>query len=210
MGLTYVVTGANRGIGKGITETLLAHPNTTFIAAVRDVEKPAKALSNIIVGEASKLIIVKIDATSETDALTAAEELKSKYGITKVDVLLFNAGLLDQLTPVLKTPAGQIRKHIEVNTIGPLLLLQAFVPLLEQSSAPKFLLTSSSIATLTNMENVPYPFFAYGLSKSAANYLVRKAGFENPKLTTQAYNPGWCRLIRVVMGRCRMGWRKLP
>lgn len=47
------------------------------------------------------------------------------------------------------------------------------------------------------MESVPVPFFAYGLSKTAANYLVRKAGLENPKLITQAFNPGW---VQTDMG----------
>ncbi|KAE9380844.1 aflatoxin biosynthesis ketoreductase-like protein nor-1 [Stipitochalara longipes BDJ] len=197
MGLTYVITGANRGIGKGLTEVLIARPNTTIIAAVRDVAKSTEALSNIIVCEANKLIIVKVDATSDSDAAIAVEELKSKHGITKVDVLLSNAGLMDRVNTVLNTPAEQVRKHIEVNAIAPLLLLQAFMPLLEQSSAPKFLLISSSIGTLTNMENVPFPFFAYGLSKTAANYLVRKAGLENPKLITQAFNPG---LVQTDMG----------
>lgn len=197
MGLTYLITGANRGIGKGIAETLLTRPNTTVIAAVRDVESSSKALSNLTVGEQTKLIIVKIDATSDTDALTAVEELKSVHGIAKVDVLLSNAGILDIVAPVLKTPVEAVRRHIEVNAIAPLLILQAFMPLLEESPSPKFLLISSSIGTLTNMENVPYPFFAYGLSKTAANYLVRKAAFENPKLTTQAFNPG---LVQTDMG----------
>ena len=36
------------------------------------------------------------------------------------------------------------------------------------------------------------PFFGYGLSKAAANYLVRKLHFENEgKLISQALNPGW-------------------
>lgn len=41
------------------------------------------------------------------------------------------------------------------------------------------------------------PFFTYGISKSAANYLVRKLHFENPKLTSMAFNPGW---VQTDMG----------
>ena len=41
------------------------------------------------------------------------------------------------------------------------------------------------------------PFFGYGLSKAAVNYLVRKLHFENPKLTSMAFNPGW---VQTDMG----------
>lgn len=47
------------------------------------------------------------------------------------------------------------------------------------------------------MENIPVPFFAYGISKAAANFLVRKVAFENPKLTSMAFNPGW---VQTDMG----------
>jgi len=138
-----------------------------------------------------------IDSTSDTDPFVAVEELKSKHGITKVNVLLSNAGLLDIIAPVLKTPAEQVRKHFEVNTIAPMLLLQASIPLLEESSSPKFLVITSSIGPITNMENVPIPIYAYGVSKGAANYLVRKIAFENPKLVSAAFNPGW---VQTDMG----------
>jgi norsolorinic acid ketoreductase len=110
----------------GILEVLVARPNTAIVAAVRDVTSATKALSTVTVGEARKLIIVKIDSTSDIDPFVAVDELKSKHGITKVDVLLSNAGLLDIIAPVLKTPAEQVRKHFGVNTIAPMLLLRAF------------------------------------------------------------------------------------
>ncbi len=47
------------------------------------------------------------------------------------------------------------------------------------------------------MERLPVPFFAYGLSKAAANYFVRKVAFENPKIVSQAFNPGW---VQTDMG----------
>lgn len=47
------------------------------------------------------------------------------------------------------------------------------------------------------MEKFPVPFFAYGVSKAAANYLVRKVAFENPKVVSMAFNPGW---VQTEMG----------
>lgn len=196
-GLTYLITGANRGIGKGVLEVLALRPETTVIAAVRDVPKSTKALSTVKVGKNSKIIFVKIDSTSETDPTAAVEELKTKHSITKVDVLISNAGLLDIIAPVLETPADQVRKHFEVNTIAPFTLIKAFFPLLSASSAPKFLVITSAIGSITDMESFPVPFFAYGVSKAAANFLVRKLHFENPTLTSMAFNPGW---VQTDMG----------
>lgn len=74
-GLTYLITGSNRGIGKGLLEVFVSRPDTTVIAAVRDVEKSTKDLSAAKTGKGSKVIIVKIDSTSETDAAVAVKEV---------------------------------------------------------------------------------------------------------------------------------------
>lgn len=158
-----------------------------------------KTLSSVPVGSGSKIILVKIDSTSATDASEAVQELKSKHNISKVDVLISNAGLMDptDIGPTLNASIDSVRKHFEINTLGPLVLIQAFFPLLEASSDPKFLVVTSAIGSIKLLEDYPVPFFTYGISKSAANYLVRKLHFENPKLTSMAFNPGW---VQTDMG----------
>ena len=189
--LTYVITGAGKGTGKGLLEVLIARPNTTAVAGLRDVPTVTKAVSSVPVGKGSKLIVIKIDSTSATDAAVAVKELKTKHNITKVDVLISNAEYMGLTAPVLDTPAEEVRRNFEVNTIGPLTSIQVFYPLLEASPEPKFLAITSSIGSMGDMESFPVPFFGYGTSKSAANCLVRKLHLEHPKLTSMAFNPGW-------------------
>jgi norsolorinic acid ketoreductase len=196
-GLTYLITGANRGIGRGLLETLILRPQTTVIAAVRNVTASSKTLNTVLVGDGSKIIIVKIDSLSATDPIDAAAELKSQHGITKLDVLISNAGHFGRIGPVLLSSAQDLRDHFEINTIGPLNLIQAFFPLLEPSPSPKFFVITSIVGTIGNMEDNPFPFFAYGISKTAANYLVRKLHFENQSLTCMAFHPGW---VQTDMG----------
>ncbi|TAQ87078.1 hypothetical protein B7494_g4599 [Chlorociboria aeruginascens] len=196
-GLTYLITGSNRGIGRGLLEFLVLRPQTTVIAAVRNVESATKDLKSVPVGEGSKLIILKIDSASATDPTDAIKELASNYNITKVDVLISNAGILDLVAPALDTPADSIRKHVEVNTIGPFTLIQAFHPLLQASDSPRFFVISSAIGSIASLESYRVPFFAYGLSKAAVNYLVRKLHFENPELISMAFSPGW---VQTEMG----------
>jgi norsolorinic acid ketoreductase len=197
LALTYLITGSNRGIGKAVLEQLIIGSKTTVIAGVRDVEKSSKDLQSVKMGEGSKLIIVKIDSLSEDDPSKAVTELKSKYNITKIDVLISNAGILTIMAPVLETSGQDIRDHVEVNTIAPLNLIKAFKPLLEASADPKFYVITAHLGSIGDMENLPFPTFAYGASKAAANYLVRKLHFENPWLTSMAFNPG---LVQSDMG----------
>jgi norsolorinic acid ketoreductase len=196
-GLTYLITGANRGIGKGLFETFISRPDTTVIAGVRNVEKSTQNLSAVNVGKGSKVIIVKIDSTADADPAAAAVALKSKHKITKIDIVISCAGLMGAIYPTLETPIKDVRDQLEVNAVGPISLIQAFFPLLSASTSPKFLVISSSVGSISDMESIPAPFFGYGLSKAATNYLVRKLHFENPTLISMAFNPGW---VQTDMG----------
>jgi hypothetical protein len=91
--------------------------------------------------------------------------------------------------------------------IAPVLLLQAFFPLLEGSSAPKSLVLTSSIGIITSVEIfLPLPSLM-GLVKVLRIYLVRKVAFENPKLTSMGFNPGGCRQIWGIVLRKVRTWR---
>lgn len=87
VGPTYLITDANRGIGLGLLVALIARENTTIIAAVRDIAASTKTLSSVPTGKDSKLIILKIDSTIETDPAAAVTEVTTKHGITLLDVL---------------------------------------------------------------------------------------------------------------------------
>jgi norsolorinic acid ketoreductase len=88
------------------------------------------------------------------------------------------------------TPIEEVKEHFEVNTIGPLILFQATYPLLTGSSRPIFVALSTGIGSIGEMGNLPLPATAYGISKVALNYLVRKIHFENPEITAFVISPG--------------------
>ena len=188
---TYLVTGANRGIGLGLTTTLLARPDVLVIATVRDLSSPSsKALSSLPTGPSSKLIIVKIDSASPTDAFDAASTLQTQHGISKIDVVIANAGISKYYGPATTTPLSEVREHYEVNVLGPLALFQATWPLLEKSEAPVFVALSTGAASISDMGHLPLAVTAYGASKAAVNYIVRKMHFENEKLIAFPISPG--------------------
>ncbi|OBT94566.1 hypothetical protein VE01_07977 [Pseudogymnoascus verrucosus] len=198
MSSIWLITGANRGIGKGILSQVLSRPNTTVIAALRDIsDSTATELAEVPVASGSKLIVVKVDASSDTDAQDAVESLQSQHGISHIDVVLANSGILTQWGPVSEVTPEDLRKHFEVNTIAPIKLFQATKSLLEKSENPRFFITSSTIASIGLMDTIPMPTIAYGLTKAAANYATSKIHFENPKISAVALHPGW---VQTRMG----------
>ena len=91
----------------------------TVIAAVRELSTTsAKALSTIPKAPNSRLITIKIDSTSLTDALVAVQNLQLEHGITQLDVVVANAGIGTTYGLLMDATASQIQDHVNVNAIG--------------------------------------------------------------------------------------------
>ncbi|KAF2244374.1 putative aflatoxin biosynthesis ketoreductase nor-1 [Trematosphaeria pertusa] len=186
------------GIGRALLEAFLGRPNHTVIAAVRDPNAAvSQDLKSIPAAEGSKLVLVKIDSAVDTDAQKAVTELQSDHGITTLDVVIANAGIGDHATTVTAAAPESVRRHLDVNVVGVLTLFQAVEPLLRKSPAPKFFTMSTNLASLNLMEYIPGPWFCYGVSKAAMNFLTRKIHFENEWLTAVVLSPGW---VQTDMG----------
>lgn len=193
-----LISGSNRGIGKSLVEKYLSRPNTTVVAGVRDPTNPSsEALYSLPASTGSKVIVVKIDSLSETDAKAAISTLQSRHGIDRLDIVIANSAIAKYLGPGAETPISEVKDHFMVNAVGPLILFQAAWPLLQLSEVPKFLLISTISASITEMESNPFGTTAYGASKAAVNYIVRKLHFENPSLVAIPMHPGW---VQTDMG----------
>ncbi|KEY72296.1 hypothetical protein S7711_00294 [Stachybotrys chartarum IBT 7711] len=195
---TYLVTGANRGIGKGFIRTFLSRPSATVIAAVRDPShQTSKALAELPKAAGSKLLVVKLDSSVTTDADDAVRTLVKEYGITTLDVVVANAGIADGGDTIRKTTAANAQHHFNVNTIAPMLLFQATADLLQASKTgnPKFVAISTFIGSIAGVEHLvslgfPATSSPYGGSKAALNWIIRRLHFEEPWLTTFVFHPG--------------------
>ncbi|KAK6207009.1 aflatoxin biosynthesis ketoreductase nor-1 [Colletotrichum tabaci] len=192
---TYLITGANRGIGRGFVQRILQKPSTTVIAAVRDPSHPtSKALADLPKGPDTKLIIVKLDSTVETDATDAVAQLREQ-GIDSLDLVIANAGIAQGGTSVRNTSIANTQKHFNVNVIGPLTLFQATADLLKatKTGSPKFVAISTIVGSIGSQEvlsNFPEMSSPYGASKAALNWFIRLLSFEEPWLTSWVFHPG--------------------
>ncbi|KAK1770407.1 short-chain dehydrogenase [Phialemonium atrogriseum] len=205
----YLVTGAGRGLGRGLVETLLLRPNTTVIAATRT---PTPFLTSLPARPGNRLILVTIDSASPTSALAAAEHIREEHGIARLDVVIANAGVgAAAPAPVAEVPVRDVHDCVAVNAVAPLLLFQATWPLLERAAGPpKFVVISSVAGSLGRVSGYAPLCAAYGMSKAAVNFLVRRMGRENERLVALALHPGWVQTDMGNAAAVRLGMTEAP
>ena len=183
------------GIGQGLLASYLSRPNTIVIAGLRDSSHPtAKALNDLPRDASSKLITVTLDSLTTSDPTTAVQILQEKHHISYLDTVIANAGISKPqgYGPIAGVNFEDVKEHIDVNAIGPLLLFQATLPLLQKAAhgPGKFITVSSPIGSIGAMEQRPFPMSAYGASKATLNWITRKIHFEHPDLISFATDPG--------------------
>ena len=193
-GLTYLITGANRGIGYGLVEALLKRPNTTVIGTVRNPSSSSSAFSKLRPASGSRLVVVKIDSEVPGNAKTAVAEVQSQHNISKLDIVIANAGIAEHYAPAATTSLEQMSRHYAINVIAPVALFQAVLPLLQKSSNPKFVGISTGAASLKAIGDIPLMTTAYGSSKASLNFVLRKMHFEHENIIIYPINPGYVTL----------------
>jgi NAD(P)-dependent dehydrogenase (short-subunit alcohol dehydrogenase family) len=145
---TVLISGANRGLGKGLLERFLAKPDHIVIAANRDLSHAtSQDLSNLPVGHGSRLIVVKVDASSESDASAAVKEL-AVHGVEKIDIVVANAGVSYIWPKVSDLKIEDLQGHLVPNVFGVVRLYQATLPLLLKSDNPRWVTMGSTAGSI--------------------------------------------------------------
>lgn len=145
--IIVLITGANRGLGKGLLQRYLAQPNHIVIAGNRDPTHPTStALNDLPKADGSRLIVVKIDAAIEQDAHDAVKELQQTHGIDHLDIVIANAGVSYVWPPVAQLKIADLQAHIEPNVYGVVAVYQATRPLLQKSSKEPIFVPMGSTA----------------------------------------------------------------
>ncbi|KAL4769276.1 putative sterigmatocystin biosynthesis ketoreductase stcE [Aspergillus nidulans var. acristatus] len=187
----YLVTGASRGLGRGLVQAFLLRPNSIVIAGLRNRAAQASALDALPRGENSSLIAVQLDSGSKSDPTDAVSILQRDYGIRHLDVVIANAAIAANYGPASTMPLEYLDTHMQINAYAVLLLFQATRVLLQAAASPQFICVGAPISTITEMESCARaPLTNYALSKLAACYLVRKLHFENKWLVAYIVDPG--------------------
>ncbi|SCU77218.1 LAME_0A00122g1_1 [Lachancea meyersii CBS 8951] len=165
---SYFVTGGNRGIGLALVKELSSDAKNTVVATAREPNS-ANDLKDWAVKHPN-VKIVQLDVSSSKSVEAAAEETAALLP-DGLDVLVSNAGVLKDIGKYLDHPDELYIEQFNVNAVGPVRLVRAFKPLLDKKDTREVAVVSSLVGSL-NVE-LPVGFSGYGVSKAAANYIVK-------------------------------------
>lgn len=171
---TALVTGANKGIGYEVVRRLAKDGFTVWLGA-RDKPR-GEAAAAALTREGLDVRLLQIDVADEASVAKAARDLDRQTG--RLDVLINNAGIAAGFhTPPSEETVATIKAVYEVNVFGPVRTTQAFLPLLKAAPAPRIVMVSSGLASLTRLADPASEFYAFNLlsynsSKTALNAIT--------------------------------------
>jgi len=154
-GSVALVTGANRGIGRALTQALLARGAKKVYAAARD----PKALADL---REKRLVALRLDVSDAGQIRDAAE------AAADVEIVFNNAGVAFGTGIADAAMVEHGRREMEVNYFGPLQLLQRLAPTLARNGGGA-VVTVGSAAGLTALPFMP----TYSASKAALHSLTQ-------------------------------------
>lgn len=148
---TFVLTGANRGIGLALTRALLSRGDTV-VALCRHSSPDLDA--------AGARVLTGIDVTDEASIASLPQRIAG----THIDVLINNAGILepDRLDSF---DAASLQRQMEVNAFGPLRLTRALLPLVAPNG--RVVVVTSRMGSIG--DNGSGGYYGYRMSKAAVN-----------------------------------------
>lgn len=188
-----LITGASRGIGFEIGKQLLAKDWTViFTARNMAVGRP---LVNELRDTYKTAWFVQLNVDEQESIDYMAEYVMKEHG--KLDVLINNAGIfLDENRSTLNVDIEDMRKTMETNVYGPLLVTRALLPALKKSDYARVINVSSEMGQLTGMGGGSP---AYRISKTALNALtvVQSKDLASEGIKVNTIHPGW---VRTDMG----------
>jgi len=142
-----VVTGVSTGIGWGTTKVLISKGFRVF----GSVRKPADA-ERLQKEFGDGFVPLMMDVTDAEAVHQAAEKVGSMIGDRNLVGLVNNAGIVVS-GPLLHLRPSEYRRQLEVNMVSPLVVIQAFAPLLgtdkkRQGPAGRIVNITSSVAKI--------------------------------------------------------------
>lgn len=170
------ITGANRGIGKSITEHFIDQGAKKVYLAVRNPNS-TKALEEQY---GDKVETIQVDITDEVSILEAAKKA------TDVDVVINNAGVISTVSPLADNALDTLKEEMEVNVYGLMRVAKAFEASLIANQGA--LVQLNSVASIKNYVDMT----TYCTSK-AASYSVTQGlrdHFKTHDVSVLSVHPG--------------------
>jgi NAD(P)-dependent dehydrogenase (short-subunit alcohol dehydrogenase family) len=185
------VTGADRGLGLALCEDLLERNWRVFAGQHRPSWPQLDELRQRF-PDALHIVPIAVDQSESTQAAAQAVGALAP----QIDLLINNAGVISATSArtIRESPDyAEMRRQFEVNTLGPLRVVESFLPLTDRSPLKRLCFVSSDASSIARGGHTAW--FGYTMSKAALNRAtqilfkhLRPAGY-----TFRLYHPGWIR-----------------
>ena len=187
-----VVTGANKGIGFEICRQL-AQKRIKVILTARNEERGSKAKDKLR-DDGLEVIFHQMDVTSANSIQRAVDYVVRNF--EKLDILVNNAGIgVDRDNLGSHIDIDRVKEILETNTLGPLRVCRAFIPIMLKSEYGRIVNVSSGLGALNDMGGGST---GYRISKAALNAVTRilASELENTNIVVNSVSPG---IVRTDM-----------
>ncbi|MBL0403182.1 SDR family oxidoreductase [Microvirga aerilata] len=186
---TYLITGIGRGIGQELARVLLLRGDRV-IGTVRDPDGASAEWDGFI--KNGQLKLLSLDVRDGGSIKEAAKRLDEP-----LHVLINNAGIIGpDRQSTLDMDFDGFLDTLNVNTLGPLRTVQAFLPHLRRARAAKIVTISSRMGSISYAKS---DRIAYRASKSAVNKVMQglATDLREDGIIAISVHPGW---VRTDMG----------
>ncbi len=188
---SILITGANKGLGHEAARRLIAQGHDVW-AAARDPERGRAAAEEL---GARPLVL---DVTDDESVQAAARTVADASGGV-LDVLVNNAGIaavVGERMSARELTAAHVLAVYDVNVLGVVRMLHAFLALLERSASPVVVNVSSGLGSLTYSADPDSQYSslivpAYFSSKAALNMLTTQYAKAFPAMRINSVDPGY-------------------
>ncbi len=183
-GKVAIITGAATGIGQAIATRFAEQGSAVVVDYIGDSASVESTMAKIkALGAAGTA--VRADVSDPDQVATLIEETLKAFG--RLDIVVNNAGI-ETKHDFLEFPLHEVRKILDVNLIGPLLVAQAAAKQMVKQGQGGRIINISSVH-----EDLPMPTNApYCASKGALRMLTRTIAVElaKYKITVNNIGPG--------------------
>jgi len=149
-GRVALVTGASRGIGRGIALELAAAGADVIVNYRRDAE----AAQEVVEHAGGRSIAIQASMSEPADVDRLADEALAAFGA--VDILVANAGIASRGLPIAETDPAEVVRVMTTHTFSTHRLVQRLLPGMRSRERSDVVLISSSELNRMKANGAPY------------------------------------------------------
>jgi NAD(P)-dependent dehydrogenase (short-subunit alcohol dehydrogenase family) len=152
----WFITGSSRGLGRSLTEAVLANGDKVAATA-----RNPESLKDLVEKYADNIYPVKLDVTKYDEVYQSVADVVAHFG--QIDVLVNNAGFgITGATEAFTDE--QVRSQLETNLYAPIEITRAVLPYMRKQRSGRILQISSIGGRVGNPGITIYQAAKFGLS----------------------------------------------